>query len=174
LALSQERPDDDRLSFSARPETRLRDLRVARSGTLNDADSLRRIALEGLTIQGSVYLQGEWLLANAARSERPDFDAAGWYVQGGWLSGGAMRGYRNGVIQGTDRGGVLELGARVAQIDLNDGAVRGGRARSLAAVASWYFTPDVRAMLGYSRANILDGGQKGDVSTLELRLQYVF
>lgn len=174
LALSHEWPDADRVSLSARPPSRLHDLRVARTGSLDDARRMQRAALELLAVHGSGHLQAEWLLSRVERPLRPDFLGHGGYVQLGWLSGGAVRGYKEGLLQAPDRGSVLELGLRLATVDLHDGAVAGGRAWSLEAASSWYFKPEVRAMLAFSRTDLRDGGQRDDVQVLELRWQYLF
>lgn len=168
-----ERPEADRYSLSARPDTRLEDLRLARSGTLTDASGVRRWALEGLLQRGSLWMQGEWLGAHVDRRTQLNYTAQGGYLQAGWISGGAQRGYKQGVVQGVDRAGVLELGLRWSAVDLQNHGVRGGRAHAWSAAATWYVKPETRISLQYGHNDTQDP-RAADVNLTQMRLQFVF
>ncbi len=52
--------------------------------------------------------------------------------------------------------GALEVGARVSFIDMNDGAIKGGKEANFTAGLNWYFTKNTRLMFNYVRAYVKD------------------
>lgn len=174
LAASREAVIASSFSFSARPETRFGALRAARTPSFADADDLWRLGLEVLAVHGPWTAQGEWLGSRIER-DQADFNGSGAYLQVGY-SFGAQRSYKGGTLQAVSAGRSFELGARVANIDLNDGAVRGGSAHSRGLVATWYLEPETRVManLLHIERSASTAANAEDFEVFEVRLQYVF
>lgn len=172
LALSHEDVADGGLALSVRPESRLTALRAARTPRLADVGGLRRLGLEALWLDGPWYAQAEVVALEAQRKATFDYAASGWYAQLGRSFGPGRRHYKQGTVQAVDRGGTLELGLRAAAVDLEDGAVHGGRARTLALGATWHLQPETRVMANLVDVQRRDSG--ADFRVLEMRLQVVF
>lgn len=172
LALSHEDVADGGLALNVRPESRLTALRAARTPRLADTDSLRRLGLEALWLDGPWYGQAELVALDARRTSTVDYAAFGWYAQLGRSFGPGRRHYKHGTIQSIDRCGTLELGLRAASVDLDDGAVQGGRAHTLAFGATWYLQPETRLMTNIVDVRRRDPG--ADFQVLEMRVQVVF
>lgn len=158
--------------FSARPEAGLSPRRLVDTGTLTGVEAVARNGFEAAWVHGSWLVQSEYL---RGRYDRPvgDFVGDGWYAQASWLSGGAQRGWRNGAIDGPkveDRS-VFELGARISDLDLDDGMVRGGDQRNLTVGATWWLTSGVRVMANYIDVDSTRRGLADDPSIVEMRVQ---
>jgi len=52
--------------------------------------------------------------------------------------------------------GAWELAARISYVDLNDGAIRGGKEANFTAGLNWYLKSKNRIMFNYIRANVED------------------
>jgi phosphate-selective porin OprO/OprP len=78
--------------------------------------------------------------------------------------------------------GALELAARIAGVDLNDGAFRAGEMKNFTAALNWYVNSNIRFMFNYDRIlEIKDsplitasGGKPDDLHTFMFRSQIAF
>ena len=152
---------------TARPETFITDDRLVDTRRfLNDhADQINP---EFAVVTGPLSFQGEYyhLFNKAEAVGDPKF--WGFYLYGSYFLTGEHRNYgrRSGTFfrlqpkqdfrprQGG--WGACELGARLSFIDLNDGAIRGGKETNFTAGLNWYLTKNTRFMFNYVRAYVKD------------------
>lgn len=151
----------------ARPETFITDDRLVDTRRfLNDhADQINP---EFAVVTGPLSFQGEYyhLFNKAEAVGDPKF--WGFYLYGSYFLTGEHRNYgrRSGTFfrlqpkqnfrprQGG--WGACEVGARLSFIDLNDGAIRGGKETNFTAGLNWYLTKNTRFMFNYVRAYVKD------------------
>lgn len=177
LAVTAEDAVSGSVALSVRPESRLPAPRAARLPALDGVTAVHRVGVESLWLSGPWYGQGEWVQQACDRRAQADVRGQGWYLQVGRTFGSGRRQYKQGTPQAVDAGNTLEVGLRWSGIDLDDGAVRGGRAQVLGIGATWYLQPETRVQI-----NLLDvdrrGGTPGAAATdyriLETRLQWAF
>ena len=170
--------NDRRVRFRSQPEARLGSATpnvpfFVDTGTIS-ADYYQLIGLEAAGVRGPFSASAEWVLVPV------DGGAFfhGWYVEGSVFLTGEHRPYRrdNGVFDrvipandflstagGVGSGpGAIQLAARVSQLVLDSGSVRGGRLTNVTAAINWHLNPYtritaeyVRAMTGHSATNIV-------------------
>jgi phosphate-selective porin OprO/OprP len=154
---------DSQVQFRPRPESRLTDVRLVDTDKFQ-TDSVDMINPEFAIVQGPLSFQGEFFLAfvNADALGKPFF--WGSYLFGSYFLTDDHRNYgtRSSAFFRQDPThdfrpfaggwGALELAARFSHVDLNDGAIRGGRELNFTAGLNWYLNRDIRCMLNYIRA----------------------
>lgn len=161
---SRRNPSGNEVSFSARPENHLAPRFVAVE-VEGDAETV--LGAEAAAVLGSFSVQGEYLMSSVNALEGPDPSFAGWYAFASWFVTGEHRPYSRSAgsfqrvkpianYDGEGGRGALELGARISQVNLNDGDYTGGKLQNLTFGANWYLNPVVRIMANYVRAD-LDG-----------------
>ncbi len=135
--------------------------------------------LEALWSAGAWSVLGEYARSDLSTAAvgRPTLD--GFYVTGSWVITGEHRpydrkaGYARRVLpQG--RWGAWEVFARYGRVDLDDGAVRGGRMTGWWTGVNWWATRRWKASVGYGDVELERGGLEGDTETLLSRVQWVF
>ena len=176
LTASREEPDSAAVRMRARPEAGLTDVRLVDTGSLAGVDAIRRTGLEALWIDGPWSLQGEYLDVRASRQGGlDDVSGGGAYVFGSWVVTGESRGYNgyatNVVPAGTT---AFELLLRYSQLDLDDGAVRGGRQSDWTVGANWYLGRNFKLQANYVLAHARRGGLLRDPEVFGLRAQVHF
>jgi phosphate-selective porin OprO/OprP len=158
---------DPSSQFRARPESRLTDDRLVSTGRIH-TERQDLVALEAAGSYGPLSLQGEYFhtLAESPSAGRLAF--TGWYLLAAWVVTGERRVYdrSKGVFAGVKprrsfnfregSWGAVELACRYSALDLNDGAVRGGRERNSTVGLNWYLRPKVRLMANYIRVVVKD------------------
>lgn len=133
----------DTLRLRARPNADLADVRLIDTGRLPGTDRLATTGVEALWLAGPWKLQAEYFTATGQRQASADFDSHGGYASAVYNLGGHAWSYSGGVPSppkaGSLAGGLWQLGARYDQLDLDDGAVAGGRQQALTlGVNYWY------------------------------------
>jgi phosphate-selective porin OprO/OprP len=158
---------DPSSQFRARPESRLTDDRLVSTGKLH-TERQDLVALETAGVYGPLSLQGEYFHTRADSSSAGSLAFRGWYVFAAWVVTGEHRGYDRkwGVTAGVkprrpfnpreSDWGAVELACRYSTLDLNDGAVRGGRERNVTAGLNWYLRRKIRIMVNYVHARVED------------------
>lgn len=175
MAVMQEEPDIGSSRFSARPEAGLANRVLVDSGRLAGVDRILRSGVEGVWVGGPYSLQAEYLRAEMQR-DAGDFQGQGYYLQGSWFVSGHQRRYKDGVMDGPKIEGDMgiELALRWSHLDLDDGAVQGGRARNVTAGINLYPRQNLRFTANYVLARSERRGLNDDPSVLELRAQLLF
>ena len=101
-------------------------------------------------LAGNLKLQGEYFLASADRIGMPGYDAQGGYASALWAPGSEGWGYGGGLPRTTVNGpGLWQFGLRYDLLDLDDGAVRGGRMEAWTVGVNWYWRENAKLMLNY-------------------------
>lgn len=175
---SREWRDDELARLRAKPEAGLTSVRLLDTGNLAGTDHLDRWGLEGAWREGPFLLQGELLGVDVARrAGLRDFSGGGWYVFGSWMLTGESKPYRGGAFGNPKPGrdaGAVELLLRYSTLDLDDGAVRGGREHDWTLGANWYLGSHLKLQANYVRASSERGTLALDPRVFELRAQVAF
>lgn len=181
--------DDDTYRVRSRPESGVTDVRLVDTGTLADVDDVTLLGLELAAINGPLTLQGEYVAASVDRSiDSTDLDFSGWYTSASWILTGETRSYKAGdgemgtVVPFTNVGeggmGAWEVAARYSTIDLNDGALVGGRQENLTLGLNWYLNPNMRLMfnvvdvLEVQRPGTPEDGDEPRIYQLRMQFDY--
>lgn len=176
IAGSRERPDSESLRMRARPEVGLTDVRLVDTGSIAGVETIDRLGLEGLWISGPWSLQGEVLDVRARRDDGlADVSGNGAYLFGSWVLTGESRGYNgyatNVVPSSTS---AVELLLRYSQLDLDDGALRGGRQSDWTLGVNWYLGRNFKLQANYVFAHARRGDVLRDPEAFGLRAQFHF
>jgi phosphate-selective porin OprO/OprP len=177
LSASRELRDDRTGRVRARPEVNLTPVRLVDTGTLQGVDRLDRQGFEAAWIRGPVLLQGEYLAMQAIRPEQRDFHSHGYYVFGAWALTGESRDYKAGSVGGLKPRhdwGALELALRYATLDLDDGAVMGGREHDWTLGLNWYINSHFKLQANVIRAFSDRGNLPLDPTIYAMRAQLSF
>lgn len=102
---------------------------------------------------GPATLSGEYNQASVDRSGG-DADFESWHVQAAYtLTGESVaKAYR------VDAGGPIELAARLAKLDVQDGPIAGGEEDAASLALNWYANPNLRLMLNWTHVLDTSGG----------------
>lgn len=163
---------------NSRPENYFASRSLVDTGTLADVDTVGRGGLEAVWLDGPFSVQAELVAVHATRETGTGtgFDGSGGSLVLGWSPTGHRRGYAKGVLGAPATGGrqAVELFARLSTLDLNDGAVRGGRETNASLGVAWYPIDHVRVMANWIHVDSDRRGVSDDPSIASLRLQIVF
>ncbi|MCC5794565.1 MAG: porin [Chromatiales bacterium] len=172
----QSTDDDNEVRFRARPEVRAGGTpRLVDTGAIENVSSTLKLGLEAAWASGPFWVEGEYIYADVSRKGGfSDADFSAWHLQTGYVFNGT-RPYRGGrfrtVRQNSDRA-AWELAARYSTIDLNDGAISGGKQGNVTLGLNVYPSDNVRFM-----ANVIFVDQKDTADkplALALRTQVNF
>ncbi|WP_266181841.1 OprO/OprP family phosphate-selective porin [Dyella humicola] len=172
----------------ARPEDGLSPVRLVDSGTLSYSKSIERQGFEALWIDGPWSVQGEYLQAQVDRyHNKPDFESSGYYVFTTWTLTGEARYYSDGnvadrryngrdlqAIRPTRAWGAVELALRYSELDLNDGAITGGKEHDWTLGANWYIGEHLKVQANYVWAFSDRGNLQVNPRIFEMRAQVYF
>lgn len=177
VSASREDRDDGTARLRARPEAGLTDVRLVDSGSFADADAIDRFGLEGAWQRGPWVVQGEWLAQEVQREAAADYSGEGGYLQGSWMVTGETKPYKGSAFGNPKPGrswGAVELGLRYSTLDLDDGAVPGGRQHDWTVGANWYLTRFFKFQANYIRVDSDRNGVELSPEVFELRAQLSF
>lgn len=172
----------------ARPEDGLSPVRLVDSGNLSYSKSIEREGFEALWTDGPWSLQGEYLQAQVDRyHEKPDFNTSGYYLFTTWTLTGESRYYSDGnvadrryngrdlqAIRPTHPWGAVELALRYSELDLNDGAITGGKEHDWTLGANWYIGEHLKLQANYVWAYSDRGNLQVNPRIFEMRAQVYF
>ena len=172
---------NDTYSISTQTESSLGP-RILRTGNLADVDSVVTAGAEAAALFGPVLIQAEYHHAFLQRANGfEDASLDGGYVQTSWVVTGERRDYSrsSGVFGGltpSREWGAVELAARYSVIDLEDGAVDGGKANDLTLGVNWYIRSNLRLMFNYVRVDAQQAGtgNSDDPEIFQFRAQLHF
>jgi phosphate-selective porin OprO/OprP len=177
LAASRELRDDRTARVRARPEVGLTPVRLVDTGTLHGVDRIDRGGLEAGWLHGPLLVQGEYLALQADRPALRDYDSHGGYVSAAWLLTGETHGYKASGFSNPSPAhpwGAFELALRYATLDLDDGAVAGGREHDWTLGLNWYLGSHVKLQANYIRAFSDRGNLRVDPKIVALRAMVAF
>ncbi|MBO9716855.1 MAG: porin [Pseudoxanthomonas sp.] len=174
---SRERRDDGIARFRARPDAGLTDVRLVDTGALA-SEAIDRIGLEAAWRDGPLLLLAEALRGhNKAPAGQADFTGHGWYALASWVLTGETRPYANaafGNIRPARETGAVDVQLRYAELDLDDGAINGGRQRDWALGANWYWGRHLKLQANYAWLRTERAGASLDPQVIEARVQLAF
>lgn len=185
IAASRRAPPADELQYKSKPEANLA-LDFLDTTKLTDVDSVTLLGAELAVLLDRFSLQGEWVRSEVARGAGND-DATfqGWYALAAWTITGEPRRYKaaEGVISTPKPAkslfqdgscGAWEVAARVSSLDLDDGAVTGGKLSDCALALNWYPSTFTRVMWNLIRADLDRAPDDGKANIFEMRFQFAF
>ena len=150
--------------YRARPFVHTTDVRLVDTGNIS-ATGERGYGLEAVVVSGPFHASGEGFWQTMKRPGLADPTFFGGYAEVGMvLTPGDSRTYRDGAFDRlkpsksiADGGiGAIEINARYDYLDLNDGAVVGGRQRTALIGVVWAPIDYVRLIANYGRIQIDD------------------
>ncbi|WP_267221087.1 OprO/OprP family phosphate-selective porin [Dyella silvae] len=172
----------------ARPEDGLSPIRLVDSGNLPYSKSVNRQGFEALWIDGPWSVQGEYLQAQVQHYHgKPDYNVQGFYVFTTWTLTGEARYYSDGnvgdrryngrdlqTIRPAHAWGAVELALRYSELDLNDGAITGGKEHDWTVGANWYLGEHLKFQTNYVWAFSDRGRLQVNPHIFEMRAQVYF
>lgn len=175
MSLASESPDNRRASFSVNPGTTLTDLRLASTGGITAVDRLDRAALEGVWIRNAWSLQGE-IARVTARRDGANFDGNAGSLLLTWSPTGDGRSYKRGVVGAPAPEGRVawELALRAGSIDLDDGAIAGGRVDSVGVAATCTINKHLRVLANVLQQDSKRRGVDDETTVASLRVQLTY
>ena len=187
-------PADNGQEVRIRAETtNMSNLFVVNTGFIENVDSTTLFGPEIGLSYGPFTLLGEYNVAQFDREIGSTLEFTSWHVGVSWLFGAApyAKSYRIDAgefkrpvpLQDFSRSnggwGALELAARYASIDLNDGDVVGGTEDAATFAANWYINNNVRLMFDWT--HIVDTDESDEVreeavglDILQTRVQWTY
>jgi phosphate-selective porin OprO/OprP len=136
-----------------RPESPVFETRLLDTGA-NDADGYKAGGLEVLYNQGGFSTQAEYISERVNYRTLANSTFSGGYVQASWFVTGESRPYdikravlgrlRPNKSVGSGGMGAFEIAARYSTLDLEGGAIRGGREDNFTLGVNWYLSPYTR------------------------------
>jgi phosphate-selective porin OprO/OprP len=172
---------EDTMQLATRPESHIApsfvDTGAIASRHLDIAD------LEAGVQRGALTIQSELALAKVRTTDQGDLHFQAFYVQGSYFLTGETRPYRaehpvfsrpkakRELRGGVGGFGALELGFRFSHVDLDDGAVAGGRLDDWSFAFNWYPTYHAQLMTNFIVADLATARP---VAIFQMRLQVAF
>jgi len=174
------------------------DLFPVDTGVIGMVNNIKMIGLEANGVYGPFSVGGEythsWMDRKMGMSS---LSFQGWYGEASWSLTGESRTYKAGQGKfkrlkpnrnfnftnvGDGAWGAWELAARVAGVDMNDGAFQGGKMKNLTVALNWYANESVRFMFGFDRVLQIknsplvtaSGGKPDSLNTFMFRNQIAF
>ncbi|HEY9131204.1 MAG TPA: porin, partial [Dyella sp.] len=162
--------------WQSRPEVGLLATRLIDTGTIDRVQAIRRAGLEALWIEGPLSIQAEYLHTRVRRHGPPSFTGRGYYVFGSYVLTGESRPYRDGQVANPNARNkqAVELLLRYSALDLNDGAIAGGREHNMTAGANWYPNDHWKLQINQIFVHAKRRGLRTDDRILALQVQFHF
>lgn len=173
FSLASESPHSERASYSATPGTTLTSLRLASTGAIVPVERIDRGAVEALWMQAAWSLQAE-IAAVATHGNGDGFVGHAQSLLATWSPTGDARSYKRGVVGAPSADNAWELALRWSAIDLDDGAIQGGRVQQYGVGATWYCNKYLRVIANLVRNDSRRRGVSDDPTIAGLRVQLTY
>lgn len=177
VAIAIENHDDThRFGFSQRPPAHMAPKLVGTS--ITNVDNARNIGAELAWVAGPFSVQSEYESSTLTRTNGFDnVTFSGYYAQASVFLTGESRPYSNGSfghVTPLSSSGAWQLAVRTGRLNLNDGAIIGGKMKTVALGVNYYVNSHVRFMVNYIRTEVNHGGTIDKPVILQLRAQLDF
>lgn len=182
LGYSHRSPSKPAFRFRQRPEAHLAP-RFVDTGTLR-MQSANLVGPEFAWVHGPASVQAEYVRVGLNPvTGKTGSSFHGYYLLGSCFLTGEQRNYRASAGQfrgikpnrnfnlGEKGTGAWEVAVRYSSLDLNHGAVSGGKLEDFTAGLNWYLNPNARVMWNYIRANRETLG-KADVFQMRFQVNF--
>ncbi|MEE4162187.1 MAG: porin [Woeseiaceae bacterium] len=172
--------DGESVRLRVRPGTRLTDRRLVDTRNIDGVEASQSLGLEFGLSWGRFRLQSEMI---QTRLDAPEGELgfSSQYVMAAYVIGGRAYEYSHSrgnfkTVRPESDWGSLELLARRASLDLDDGLVTGGKQYETTVGAAWIYNKYLRVMLSVSQIEATPNrdGVDEDVTVGSLRLQLTF
>lgn len=176
FAVATERPRHHKEKFNADPEAKALDVHLVSTGKMRDVKRVNRAGVELAWQRGLFTATSEWMLAQVDRGAHANALLTGWYVSGSWLLNGGRRTYKHGRFKGVtlvNPWTTWEMAVRYSRVDLNDGALRGGRESDITIGLNWYIADHGRVMFNYIKAFSDRRGVSDDPDIIAFRVEFL-
>jgi phosphate-selective porin OprO/OprP len=166
-------------------------LSIVNTGAIANADAVTLFGPELALAFGPLYVFAEYTDANISRSNAGDLNFDAWHIGTAWTLTGESRAERYRIDAGEFKNlrpastfdlrkgdfGAVEIAARYAAINLNDGAFIGGEEEAASLALNWQPNYNVRLMLDWTHIMDTDGSNAirqfaPDMDILTFRTQY--
>ena len=148
-------------------------------------DRSSRFAFEFVYVRGGLSISAEIFLTSDDQTAGANTSFVGGYIEiGTWLTGDGQAWHidrflttapRRNLLDGQGGAGGIWVGYRFDLLDLNDGAIQGGRERTHTIGINWAWNWNTRVMLNYLLVDVEDGPLgSGTIHILGLRMQFNF
>jgi phosphate-selective porin OprO/OprP len=160
-------------------------VRLIDTGVIADRDYLDRGGIEFVSAVNNFALLAEYNEARVARTSGDPVRFQGHYVHFLWLMTGESFPYNpstgtigsmkpNQNFETEDGWGAFGLSLRYDHLDLDDGAIEGGKETDLSVGLLWWPNPNIKFVAQYTKAQTEKSGVSDDPSLVQLRAQVVF
>jgi phosphate-selective porin OprO and OprP len=147
------------------------------TSSIDGASGTTGVSLEALYIDGPLLVQAQGI-QRVIDTAHSSLRFEGSYIQAAWLIGSAQRRYSRGsgvplAVRPRGKFGALEIGARFSHLDLDDGAVTGGKETNFGVVANWYANYNLRVGIDLIHARLAPdrSGDKVNETIAQARFQ---
>ena len=143
------------------------------------ADHAFNLGLEALWNSGPYSVLAEYAHAHISAADGSNPGFSGYYATASWVVTGEHRPYDKNVgyarrVMPSRKIGAWEVFMRYGVVDLNDGAVHGGRMTGWWTGINWWATRRWKASIGYGTIDLEKNGTVGNTQTVLSRLQWIF
>ena len=141
------------------------------------------VGAEAAYVRGPLSFQGEYIHSFVEQKEGSRLQFKGFYAYVSYFPTGETRPYdttqgifgrvrprRSFSLKNRVYGG-CEIAARFSCLNLNDGAIQGGRMNIASAGVTWFLTRVLRAKFNYEYADVDDTDLDGSVHIFQTRLE---
>ncbi|MCP4261869.1 MAG: hypothetical protein GY774_30860 [Planctomycetes bacterium] len=165
------------LRYKGRPESNVTDYYVD-TGDL-PADHAWHLGLEALWNKGPFSVLAEYNRAYVDSSESGNREFSGYYITGSWVLTGETRPYDRMVgyarrVMPEGRWGAPELVARFSHVDLDDGAVQGGKFDKTYLGINWWATNRWKFGFGWGHTRLDRFSSTGNMDAFLFRAQWIY
>lgn len=142
------------------------------------ADQQTVLGFEGVWRNGSLQVQGEYMLTRVEELNGPDWDYQGYYITGSYLLTGEQRKFKKGeflALKPQAASGAWELVARYSYLDVRDRGL-GSKAAIVTLGVNYYYRRDLKLMLALLHPDISGSVRHDDPdgNAASIRIQYLF
>jgi phosphate-selective porin OprO/OprP len=174
----------DTVQYQSRPESHLAPYMV-QTGEIK-ADNADTLGVEAAWVNGPISAQGEYLRTAVNHKQGQGIGFCGSYVSASWFVTGESRPYsktegiftrlkpfQNFTVKHGGHGAV-EVALRYSVVNLNSGAIHGGKMNSLTAGLNWYINPNAKIRVNYVTAQSDLYGPTSKANIAEMRFEFDF
>jgi phosphate-selective porin OprO/OprP len=179
LAMAREDDDDNSIRLRARPESHQDNHRIISTGIIADIDEFDKVVIETAYTNGRFSAQSEFITQNIERRLGDDLEFSGYYTYVSYFLTNDSRPYSIsdaafGTVRPSSEKGAWEVAARLSNLKLNEGGIKGGKANLITLGINYYMTRDLRFTANYIMADSKVAGVGDDPNTLQLRVRFTF
>ncbi|WP_443936986.1 OprO/OprP family phosphate-selective porin [Pedobacter sp. MW01-1-1] len=136
------------------------------------------VGFETLYNHKNFSLLGEYVLSRAYTPTGVE-NFGGYYITGSYVISGEQRPYDKKAayarrIKPTGKGGAWEIVGRYSNLDLESGAIDGGKLSKFYFGLNWWATQYWRITTGYGFSTLTQNHHQGVTNSLQVRLQWVY